>query len=175
MSNWVPTGESTGCHTCRHLDRATFTCAAYQNGPPLPIASGEVDHHVPRPGQAGTDVWTALPRRLFARAAAASETPEPLTDLLVSLGGRRHGIHVVVLTHQPSEQLNVPRRTAARLRRWATGANVLLHTVAVDMRGHGLYSGHGYYYRSGIRSMSLDRMARVSDAAHLRQLVQGAR
>jgi hypothetical protein len=38
---------------CRHFDRRTRRCAAYPDRIPLPIASGEVDHRVTRPGDHG--------------------------------------------------------------------------------------------------------------------------
>lgn len=50
-----------GCRRCVH-DRRDGTCAAYPDGIPIVIASGDVDHLVVRPGQAGEIVFA--PRTL---------------------------------------------------------------------------------------------------------------
>ena len=47
--------EWPGCVKCRHLNRRTCRCAADPDRIPLPIASGEVDHMVPRPGDHGIE------------------------------------------------------------------------------------------------------------------------
>jgi hypothetical protein len=47
----IPRDQSWGgCRLCRHF-QPPFTCAAFPNGIPMAIASGDVDHLVPRPGQ----------------------------------------------------------------------------------------------------------------------------
>lgn len=70
--------EWPGCRGCAHYNR--MRCVAYPERIPLIIASGEVDHLVPRPGQAGATVFEPLDlqhwlktreRRVLAR------TPEP--------------------------------------------------------------------------------------------------
>ena len=40
-----------GCRQCVHLRDDGESCTAYPAGIPLPIASGQVDHLVERPGQ----------------------------------------------------------------------------------------------------------------------------
>jgi hypothetical protein len=118
---------------------------------------------------------SAVPRRRRRpwglRAAVSAE--HELTDVVVTIGTQQHGINVTVFTTQTSHRISVPHRLRRRLLRWSRDANVVLHSVAFDMRGHGLYSGHGYYYSRGIKSMSLTDMTRVRDASHLRELVRG--
>ena len=50
--------EWPGCRGCVHYQR--MRCVAYPERIPLIIASGEVDHLVPRPGQIGDTVFEAL-------------------------------------------------------------------------------------------------------------------
>jgi hypothetical protein len=47
-----------GCRGCVHYNR--MRCVAYPDRIPLIIASGEVDHLVPRPGQVGETVFASL-------------------------------------------------------------------------------------------------------------------
>ena len=54
--DWKPShraAEFPGCFKCRHLDRKRMLCAAFGGPVPLPIASGQVDHMIPRPGDHG--------------------------------------------------------------------------------------------------------------------------
>ena len=44
------------CESCRHLDRSrtdAYTCAAYPDGVPQPIAFNEADHRQPQPDDRG--------------------------------------------------------------------------------------------------------------------------
>lgn len=50
--------EWPGCRFCAHYNR--MRCVAYPERIPLIIASGEVDHLVPRPGQTGATVFEPL-------------------------------------------------------------------------------------------------------------------
>ena len=58
---------------------AGMTCAAYPDGIPITIASGEVDHLVVRPGQVGDTIFevvenpTGLAQRFLANAASRGE------------------------------------------------------------------------------------------------------
>jgi hypothetical protein len=71
MADWnrsIPRSELWGgCRACIHFRKDT-TCAAYPDGIPIVIASGEVDHLVVRPGQVGDTVFAP-------RAAAMTESP----------------------------------------------------------------------------------------------------
>ena len=61
MADWERSDEFEewpGCRWCAHYDR--MRCKAYPERIPLIIASGEVDHLVVRPGQAGTVVFEPL-------------------------------------------------------------------------------------------------------------------
>lgn len=49
-----------GCLRCVHF-RRDDTCIAYPRQIPIPIASGEVDHLVVRPGQVGDTVFEPRP------------------------------------------------------------------------------------------------------------------
>jgi hypothetical protein len=50
-----------GCFGCAHLRRGGRAhCAAYPDGIPFAIASGEIDHLVPRPGQIGETLFEPL-------------------------------------------------------------------------------------------------------------------
>lgn len=80
MPDWKPSAhfdEWLSCFNCAHYRYAR--CAAYPRAIPLPIASGEVDHMVPRPGQLGDtifepmdfEVWRRIGRRVPAPATPA--------------------------------------------------------------------------------------------------------
>ena len=62
--NWEPTPgveQWPGCFGCAHRRSGRrFYCIAYPDGIPFPIASGEVDHLVPRPGQVGETIFEPL-------------------------------------------------------------------------------------------------------------------
>jgi hypothetical protein len=64
MVTWepVPNAENfPGCLGCGHLRRGRRAhCAPYPDGIPLAIASGQVDHMVPRPGQIGEKVFEPI-------------------------------------------------------------------------------------------------------------------
>ena len=59
---------------------------------------------------------------------------EQLTDLLVTIGRRRHGINVYTLHSGDAGSITVPERSAARLRRWARANGVTLHMLVADRR-----------------------------------------
>ena len=64
--DWEPSprfDEWQGCRGCALYRRAC--CVAYPNGIPLMILSGEVDHMVPRPGQAGDTVFEPMDWEVF--------------------------------------------------------------------------------------------------------------
>ena len=61
MPDWEPSEqfeEWQGCLGCAHYRR--MRCIAYPDRIPLPIASGEVDHMVPRPGQVGDTIFEPM-------------------------------------------------------------------------------------------------------------------
>ena len=62
--NWEPTPNADdypGCLGCAHLRHGRRAhCAAYPDGLPFAIVSGQVDHLVPRPGQVGDTVFEPL-------------------------------------------------------------------------------------------------------------------
>ena len=63
MTNFLPSSKYDqwpGCRHCKHLGEDELTCAAYPDGIPLPIWSGECDHMVLRPGQNGTLLFESL-------------------------------------------------------------------------------------------------------------------
>ena len=74
MNDWLPSDKYDswpGCRKCRHFHR--LHCTAYPRNIPLPIASGEVDHMVPRPGDHGIqfeplDAPAAVPSKASAKA-----------------------------------------------------------------------------------------------------------
>lgn len=54
-----------GCLACGHYQRGR--CAAYPDGIPLQIISGQIDHMVPRPGQAGDVIFEPMDRMVWER------------------------------------------------------------------------------------------------------------
>ncbi len=61
MANWEPSADIDnwpGCLGCVHYQR--MRCVAYPERIPFPIASGQVDHLVPRPGQVGDTVFQLM-------------------------------------------------------------------------------------------------------------------
>jgi hypothetical protein len=84
MADWERSSgfkDWPGCLGCayRHWQGKRF-CPAYPNGIPFPIASGQVDHLVPRPGQVGEIVYEPLDwewwRKTGERRVLVDE-PEP--------------------------------------------------------------------------------------------------
>jgi len=69
--NWDPTpnaDEYPGCLGCAHLRRGGRAhCAAYPDGIPFAIVSGQADHLVPRPGQVGDTVFEPLDLQWWLR------------------------------------------------------------------------------------------------------------
>lgn len=69
-----------GCLACRHF-RPDVTCVAYPDRIPLLIASGEVDHLRPRPGQVGETAFeieehpVGLARRAVVKRARGDTAP----------------------------------------------------------------------------------------------------
>lgn len=66
--NWEPSErfeEWPGCLSCGHYRRGR--CSAFPNRIPFPIASGQVDHLVPRPGQVGETVFAPMDYEHFVR------------------------------------------------------------------------------------------------------------
>ncbi|MGH2587010.1 MAG: hypothetical protein ACRDJE_19015 [Dehalococcoidia bacterium] len=66
MADWkrsIPRSELWGgCGACVHFRKDT-TCLAFPRRIPIQIASGEIDHLVVRPGQAGTTIFESKPVR----------------------------------------------------------------------------------------------------------------
>jgi hypothetical protein len=80
--NWEPSGrfdEWQGCLGCIHYRRGR--CAAYPGGIPLPIASGEVDHMVERPGQVGDLIFEPMDFDHFVQTGERipQKAPAPAT------------------------------------------------------------------------------------------------
>ena len=75
MADWIrsiPRDQRWGgCRRCIHF-RRDGTCAAYPAQIPIPIASGEVDHLVVRPGQVGDTVFAP---HVTERTVADAMTP----------------------------------------------------------------------------------------------------
>jgi hypothetical protein len=66
--NWEPSAkfdEWQGCLGCGHYRYSR--CAAYPNGIPIQIISGEVDHMVSRPGQVGAIVFEPMDVEVWRR------------------------------------------------------------------------------------------------------------
>ena len=57
FENWY------GCLNCGHY--RAMRCIAYPDRIPFAIASGQVDHFVPRPGQVGDTVFTPFDVKVF--------------------------------------------------------------------------------------------------------------
>ena len=78
MADWnrsIPRSELWGgCRACVHFRKDT-TCAAYPDGIPIVIASGDVDHLVVRPGQVGDTVFE--PHVTERAVADAMTSPRP--------------------------------------------------------------------------------------------------
>ncbi len=80
MADWVrsiPRDQRWGgCRRCVHF-RGDGTCVAYSRQIPIPIASGDVDHLVVRPGQVGDTVFEPRPDRPLPAAVPAGRTDTP--------------------------------------------------------------------------------------------------
>lgn len=63
-----------GCRNCGHF--RGNRCVAYPNGIPFLIASGQVDHFVPRPGQVGDTVFTTFDLEVFTATGKRVPAPE---------------------------------------------------------------------------------------------------
>lgn len=89
---------------------------------------------------------------------------EQLTDLLVTVGRRKHGINVYTLQAGDAGAITVPARTAARVRRWAVANGVTLHMLVADRRQ--VLPRVTFRYRPGFKSVAdVDRMAEVTRAS----------
>jgi hypothetical protein len=68
-----------GCRNCGHF--RGNCCAAYPTGIPFLIASGQVDHFVPRPGQVGETVFTEFDFQVWRETGqrVPLRAPEPAT------------------------------------------------------------------------------------------------
>lgn len=70
LARWAPSAEAD-CHLCRHLSRSGgMTCAAFPQGIPWEIQSGEFDHRRPHPDDHGIRYEPLAPEELRARATA---------------------------------------------------------------------------------------------------------
>jgi hypothetical protein len=88
---------------------------------------------------------------------------EQLTDLLVTIGRKTHGINVYTLQQGDAESVEVPGRVAKRLQRWAKANGVRLHMLIADRRQ--VVPRVTYRYRRGIASIAdVDRLPEVSQA-----------
>lgn len=89
---------------------------------------------------------------------------EQLTDLLVTIGRKKHGINVYTLQQGDAESIDVPERAAARLRRWAKANGVRLHMLIADRRQ--VVPRVTYRYRRGVASVvDVDRLPEVTQAS----------
>lgn len=88
---------------------------------------------------------------------------EQLTDLVLTVGRKVHGINVYTLQQGDAGSIDVPNRVAARLRRWAKANGVRLHMLVADRRQ--VVPRVTYRYRRGIGSVvDVDRLAEISRA-----------
>lgn len=78
-------------------------------------------------------------------------TLEQLTDLLVTIGRRTHGIMVYTLLAGQAGSITVPDRVVARLKRWAKAEGVTLHMLVADRRQ--VLPRVMYRYRRGLRNV----------------------
>lgn len=70
LANWAPSVE-TNCFMCRHLIPSGFPhCAAYPDGIPWEIQSGQVDHRLPYVDDRGIRYDPLTAEEFRARAAA---------------------------------------------------------------------------------------------------------
>ena len=75
IPEWLP----ISCGDCKHFNRAQWgTCAAYPTGIPVPIASGEIAHTTPQPGDHGIqfEPTLELAQQLRAEGVLPQETAE---------------------------------------------------------------------------------------------------
>lgn len=89
---------------------------------------------------------------------------EQLTDLLLTIGKRRHGINVYTLVQGDAASITVPLRTAARLKRWARTNRVTLHMLVADRRQ--VLPRVTWRYRKGVKSVAdIDGLSEVTRAS----------
>lgn len=87
---------------------------------------------------------------------------EQLTDLLVTIGKRTHGINVYDAI-EGQQSVVVPEREKARLRRWARANRVRLHMLVADRRQ--VLPRVVYRYRAGITTVrDIDRLPETSQS-----------
>ena len=67
--------EWPGCRGCVQYER--MRCIAYPDRIPFPIASGQVDHLIPRPGQVGDTVFEYLDLEVFRTTGKRVPAPNP--------------------------------------------------------------------------------------------------
>lgn len=73
LARWAPSDEPI-CHFCRHMATSGgMTCAAFPDGIPWEIQSGEFDHRQPHPRDHGVRYDPIQPEEFAARAAALRE------------------------------------------------------------------------------------------------------
>lgn len=95
-----------------------------------------------------------------------------MTDLLVTIGRRTHGINVYTVVAGHAGRITVPQRMAARLTRWAKASGVTLHMLVADRRQ--VLPRVTYRYRRGMQSVAdIDRMREVG--RDLRAVLEGRR
>lgn len=127
----------------------------------------QVERQISAPASLPGEAPQAAP---VVRSSADAGDADDMVDTVVRIGHRQHGINVYVITGA-GDHVGVPSRLRRRLERWSRATGTTLHMVVFDRRISDDYSGHDYYYRSGIRTTTLAQMVRVTGGQHLRELV----